>query len=304
MDEFDVAAEKAIKDFGANMGVQMDENRGPEAPTLNTQAKSERQEEVVAEQPNNLTTSEAQALAELEKIGKFKYQGKEWTLQDLEKAMLRQQDYTKKTQTLSEERKAFEQDRKFYENLHADLAKVRANPKLVSDFVRVYPEKFHQYLDGVAQEEEQADEASTAQEQRPMTQQIPVELYSRINRIEKHFNELEVAKNRQEIDSTVDELSRKYPDANPELALSRAFETYEGGTKLTKEVWEDIFKKCDQDGKHWMKSRYAELVKKQTAANNKGKDVDSGGGTIDRAPKSFKSIDEVTAHAISQVRNQ
>jgi hypothetical protein len=260
MDEFDIAAEKAIKDFGANMGVQMDENRGPEATTLNTQAKSERQEEV-AEQPNNLTTSEAQALAELEKIGKFKYQGKEWTLQDLEKAMLRQQDYTKKTQTLSEERKAFEQDRKFYENLHADLAKVRANPKLVSDFVRVYPEKFHQYLNGVAQEEEQADEASTAQEQRPMTQQIPVELYSRINRIEKHFNELEVAKNRQEIDSTVDELSRKYPDANPELALSRAFETYEGGTKLTKEVWEDIFKKCDQDGKHWMKSRYAELVK-------------------------------------------
>lgn len=303
MDEFDVIAEKAIKDFGSNMGAQMDENRGPEAPTLNTQAKGEEEVNVSSEQPNNLTNSEAQALAELEKIGKFKYQGKEWTLQDLEKAMLRQQDYTKKTQTLSEERKSFEQERKFHENLPYDLMKVKENPKLVADFVRVYPEKFHQYLEGVVNAQDEQAEASEAVE-RHSVPQVPVELYSRINRIEKHFNELEVAKNRQEIDSTVDELSRKYPDANPELALSRAFETYEGGTKLTKEVWEDIFKKCDQDGKHWMKSRYAELVKKQTAANNKGKDVDSGGGTIDRAPKSFKSIDEVTAHAISQVRNQ
>ncbi len=298
---FDQVAEKAVKDFGANMGVNVEAGEtAPSRSASNTQESGgvHEQKEHTSEV---LTNQQAQALAELEKIGKFTYKGQQMTVADLEKAMLRQQDYTKKTQGLSEERKAFEREQKFHENLYYDLARVKANPNLANDFLRLYPEKFHKHLEELFSEGEVEDKG---QEARSQAQTPDVQLLSRINKLETHFHEQEVSKNRQEIDKTVDDLSKKYPDANPELALSRAYEAYNAGTSLTKEVWENIFKKCDQDGKEWVKSRYSQMVKKQTAVNTKSRDVEGGGGTVDRAPHKFNSIDDVTKHAISQLRGE
>ena len=236
--------------------------------------------------------------SELEKLSKFKYQGQELTPKDLEAMILRQKDYTQKTQALSKDRESFQSEQKFYENLYYDLSNVKNNPQLANEFLKVYPEKFHTYLKQVLGQDEQKQQA---QEQTP---KFDVELNSRLQKLESFYYEQEVAKNTQEINSTVDKLTQKYPDALPELAISRVYEAYNRGEKITPEAWENAFKTADAEMKDLIKTKYGDLVKKQTQVNNKSRDVDSGGGTIGRAPQKFKSLADVTNHAIKDLTNR
>lgn len=236
----------------------------------------------------------AQAILELDKVDRFKFGGQEWTAKDLQASIMRQKDYTQKTQGLATERKAFQEEQKFYENLTADLLKVKADPRLVNSFINTYPEKFHAYLDRVLNENRQTQGQPQSQ-----GQQVDVQLLSRLDRLEKSYSEQEVAKQEQNIAATVEKFSKAYPDAAnfKELVLGRAYEANMGGAKLNDEAWENIFKSVDQEVKTLLKSKYGELVKKQTDANAKAKDVQSGGGTVGRAPKKFTSFREINTHA-------
>ncbi len=269
------------------------------------------------DQSNNesseLTPSEEQALVtELEKLDKFKFQGQELTAKDLEKMILRQKDYTQKTQGLAEERKAIEtekQERKFYENLYYDLQSVKSNPQLIQEFIKTYPEKFHGYLKEVLKESSPTQGLQQQQEQKP---QYDIDQMSRIQKLENFYNQQqemiqqqEVAKTETAINQKIDELSKKYPDALPELAIGKVFEVYNKlqatGGKLSDADWESAFKSSDEQIKNLVKSRYGEMVKKQTQANAKARDVDSGGGTVGRAPHKFSSLKEVTDFAINDL---
>jgi hypothetical protein len=238
---------------------------------------------------------------ELEKLSKFKYQGQEMTPKDLEAAILRQKDYTQKTQSLSKEREAWQterqQEEKFYSNLYYDLNNVKNNPELASEFIKVYPEKFHSYLKQVLGQDQQA-QASQNQAQKP---QYDVEMMSRMQKLETFYHEQEVAKNTQAINSTIDAMSKKYPDAIAEMAIGRVYEAHNRGEQVTPETWETAFKTVDAQMKDYVKAKYGDLVKKQTEVNKKSRDVDSGGGTIGRAPQKFKNLGEVTSHAINDL---
>ena len=241
---------------------------------------------------------EAATIYELEKLSKFKYQGQELTPKDLEAMILRQKDYTQKTQALSKERESLQSEQKFYENLYHDLNNVKNNPELANEFIKVYPEKFHTYLKQVLGQSEQTQ---NAQNQKP---QFDVDTAARLQKLEAFYYEQEVAKNTQEINATVDKLSQKYSDALPELAISRVYEAYNRGEKITPEVWENAFKTADAEMKNLIKTKYGDLVKKQTEANNKSRDVDSGGGTVGRAPQKFKSLSDVTKYAVKDLTNR
>lgn len=259
---------------------------------------------------SDLTPSEQQALVtELEKLEKFKFQGQELTAKDLEKMILRQKDYTQKTQSLAEERKAIEaekQERKFYENLYYDLQQVKSNPQLVQEFIKVYPEKFHGYLKEVLNSQQTQAQDQTAQTK------YDIDQMSRMQKLENFYNQQqemiqqqEIAKTEAAINSKIETLSKKYPDALPELAIGKVFEVYnklqQTGGKLSDQDWESAFKASDAQVKDLLKSRYGELVKKQTQANAKARDVDSGGGTVGRAPQKFKSLKEVTDFAVNDL---
>jgi hypothetical protein len=243
------------------------------------------------------------AIAELDKMDKFKFQGQEWTPKDLEKAVMRQKDYTQKTQSLAEERKqmeAFKNESKFYENLYFDLQKVKSasekgDNSLVNEFLQVYPEKFHSYLKEIL--------GTTSQQpaQKQQSQPFDFETATRLQKVEKVIYEQEVAKNEAYISSTVDKMSKKYPDAIPEMAIARVYEAHNAGTKITEKEWEKAFQQVDEQIKGVVKARYGDLVKKQQEANQKGRDVDSGGGTMGRAPEKFKSLGDVTKFAISDL---
>lgn len=236
-----------------------------------------------------------QTVYELEKLGKFKFDGQDWTPQDLKKAILRERDYTQKTQKHSESVKSFEQERKYYENLAWDLQMVAKDPRLINKFIEVYPSKFHsvlkEYLGGNTQAANEVQKSS----------QPDVELLSRLDKLEKTYQQMDQEKQDAYIKSVMDRYSKKYPDAIQDLVLAKAIEVHDSGTQLNDESWEKIFKQVDEQCKNHVKARYGELINKQKTANEKSKDVSSGGGTVGQAPKkmSFKEATEAAIQGLS-----
>lgn len=254
-------------------------------PDSSTTLNSERQDTV------------ANAIAELDKMEKFKFEGQEYTPRALKEAILRQKDYTQKTQEHSRNVESFKQEQKFYDNLWADLEAVRRAPNLASEFIKLYPEKFHSALKQVLTESQ--GQGQTAQPQQ--SPQFDVDRESRLVKLEKHFQEQEIAKNTQEIESTISKYEQQFPKAISKLAVADVFELYNQGIKPTAEHWEKAFRESQMLREKFAKEDYSELVKKQTKANAKARDVDSGGGTPGRAPKKFNSLKEVTEHAASEL---
>lgn len=245
----------------------------------------------------------APSITELEKLERVRFQGQEWTPKDLERALMRQKDYTQKTQSLSEERKSFEGERKFYENLHADLRIITGSDQahrdqLISEFVKLYPQKFHGAL------RQALSQSSPVQQTQ---QHTDVELLGRVAHLEKFYHSQEVAKERTRIDQTVSNLSKQFPDAIPEMAIGRVFEAYnklletDPNAKLTEDMWKESFKTVEQQLKSWSDNRQKALIKKQQAANAKGAAPVSGGGTVGRAPPKFKSLKDVTDFAVKDL---
>lgn len=245
---------------------------------------------------------------ELEKLEKFKFQGQEWTLKDLEKALMRQKDYTQKTQSLADERKAFESERKYSDNLTADLMLIMNNPDrrdmLIKEFLNVYPQKYHQSLKQVLSGSVSPQQASHQSQQ---SQGPDIDLMSRLQTLESFHHNQEVSKNKMEIDSIIQKLSSQFPDAIPELAIGRVFEAFNQileqnpNAKLTTKMWEDTFKSVDREMKSRDSQRYGNFVKKQVEANKKAKSPEAGGGTPARAPTKFKSLKDVTDFAVKDM---
>ena len=246
----------------------------------------------------------AQALIELDKLEKFKYQGQEYTPKDLEKAMMRMKDYTTKSQSLSEERKSLESDANYFKNLSFDLAQVKVNPSLASEFIKIYPEKFHTYLKEVLTSTSTQQNGQTPSQAQSPGPQIDVDTLSRLNKVEKALFEKETESNVQMIESMMTKFSQKYSDALPKVVLASAVEAYNQGMKLDEATWEKFFKESHDEMGALLKTRYGDMVKKQTEANAKAKDVAAGGGTVGRAPQKFKSLKEVSEHMMQDIASK
>lgn len=246
------------------------------------------------------TKAEAQAIAELDKMDKFKLDGQEWTLKDLKAAIMRQKDYTQKTQSLAETRKTFDESKKFYENLPYDLRALEKNPALLNEFLRVYPKEFHKHAQDIFQANNQNEAPKQNVQQQP---QVDVEMMSRLTHLEKFYHEQEVAKNEQVINSMIDKFSQSYPRAGAfkEMVLGRAFEAHSQGVQLNEAEWENIFKQVNSEVETILKSETKQQQKKQMEANAKAKGVSAGGGTAAQAPKKFKNLGEVTDFAVQSL---
>ena len=234
---------------------------------------------------------------ELEKLSKFKFQGQELTPKDLEAAILRQRDYTQKTQALSKERESFKSEQKYYENLYYDLQNVKNNPQLANEFIKIYPEKFHTYLKQILNGESN----SQAPTQNQSSGKYDVDLMSRLQKLENYYQDQEVSKHTQEINSTIAKYEKQYPDAIKELVIGRVWEAANQGAEVNENLWANTFKSVDAQMKDMVKAKYGDLIKQQTEANKKARDVESGGGTVGRAPQKFKSLKDVTENAINDL---
>lgn len=242
----------------------------------------------------------ANAIAELDKMEKFRFEGQEYTPKALKDAILRMKDYTQKTQEHSKSVESFKQEKKFYENLWDDIENVRRDRSLATEFLKLYPEQFHSILKRALSGE--SNQASSQQTQTsPM---IDVDTQAKIVKLEKFVHEQEVAKNTNEINSLIEKYSKQFPKSIPKLAIAEVFEAFNQGSQPTPETWEQAFKASQEYRESLLKQDYGELVKKQTQANQKARDVDAGGGTPGRAPKKFGSLREVTEHAANEVSHR
>lgn len=241
-------------------------------------------------------------ILDLDKVEKFKFEGREMTREEAKNSWLRQQDYTRKTQELAKERESYKEsqtDKQFSENLYADLKNVRDNPELADKFRQVYPEKYHSYLDIL---EAKQQEASA-----PVKLQADPEMYGikkELAEVKGYFQEQRVQAAEAQIDAIISKLSPKYPLADEETALVRARAANENGVKLTAESWEDIYKGIHEKNLARYKEHYEKQVKEQQTANKNGKDTGKGGGIPGSAPKKLSWDDaDKSAFAAMSGRN-
>lgn len=258
---------------------------------------------------NNSTPQDSlPEIYEIEKLPKFKFQGQELTARDLEKMVLFQKDYTTKTQKIAEERKEYaaklaevKKDEEFRENLDIDLKHVRNNPQLAAKFLQVYPAKYHSALQKVLSELGVQQQGQNTPNYEMLT------LQQKVQEMESVFNEQKISVENMRINSTIDQMSKKYDDALPEVVLTRVLEAHSQmikenpSAKITPQMWEEAFRTQDAEMKNLVKTKYASKVKQQLEANQRGRDVPTGGASMGRAPQKFKSLSDVTKHAVRQL---
>jgi hypothetical protein len=234
-----------------------------------------------------------QDIIDLDKVEKFKMHGEEWTRDQLASAMLRQADYTRKTQE-------FAKERKYYDNLAIDIANVLKEPRLVEQFKKIYPEKFHQYLEpysGYLQTKPQAGQGEAKQSA------IDPQLMSRINQIEGKFRQQEVESASVMLDGIFSKYSKEYPYADEASVISRSLALMEQKQRngesdnLSREEWSKIFKSENDRVQKLAEARYKETTQNQMRANRKAKDVGSGGDAVGQSPKRL-TMKEATEAAI------
>lgn len=267
---------------------------GTASPEQTTESPStEQAPQAAAAEPSKEALA---AILELDKVDKFKFDGQEWTAKDLKAAILRQKDYTQKTQGLAKERESLESEKKFRENLAWDLLKLRDNPKLIEEFWQVYPKAYHSYAETFLKQSPSEPTETKVQN----VPQVPIELLSDIKSLKEFRDEYKIRESEQAIEKTYAEFSEKYPETKSVLGhkqvMAMAFETNSKGQELTPDVWEQIFKTVHDELAEFKNSGIAEkkeAMKKQTEANQKARDVGPGGGMAGRAPTKFTKIDDL-----------
>lgn len=244
---------------------------------------------------------------EIDSPDRYRYQGR--PLKEWEAGYMRQQDYTQKTQSLA-------QDRKFYDNLNADLDKVKANPELIEQFRQIYPAKFHAYLRYVqGNSPSRPQQPQQTQQQPNQTQQyaqLDPRIQSRIDKIEKDFRDKEVSAISAELDHKFKGLSEKYPFADEEAVVARAqalmskmkeLDPMNDNLRITDKQWDLLWKAQNERAEGLSDAQYKKKVQSQINANKKGSDVGRGGGLPGQAPRNPRTIKEATNQMLSDIES-
>jgi hypothetical protein len=138
----------------------------------------------------------------------------------------------------------------------------------------------------------------------------------RIRAMEARFQEQEQKaqmQERQAADSDVDancaRMAKKFPDVPEHFAITVLEQILaqkrqdDPKAKLTPEDWDKAWKSVDDKLGEVSKARYSKLVNGQKTANQKGRDVASGGGIPGQAPRAPKTIKEATDQVLQDLQN-
>jgi hypothetical protein len=249
--------------------------------------------------------SNVQDMVDLSKYSRVKLGEKEWSRDELEKGVMFQSDYTKKTQEIA-------QERRYVDNLQADLSAVAKNPALAGEFRSIYPEKFHKLLDIVTRETNSQARTQGNQSQNSSNQNVVQKtdprlekMFSTVESLQKERHEERVSQKATEIDSAFAKFSSKFPLSTPNgdetFVLSRAQAVLDSGETLNDAKWEKIFKDSHLHFEKAYQGFYKTKINNQKAAHIRGKDVASGGGTPGGAPNLPKTIKEATRVAMQDL---
>lgn len=284
--------------------VTTNESESAETPPPFTYDKSKSLSQNMRDNPGNAD----QALTELEKLEKFRWKGKTITAKDLEQMAMFNQDYTAKTKALAAEKK-------FNDNLVYDLRAVRENPDAAEAFKRIYPKKYHGYLDVVIKEaaseaagNPNASHAVVSHETKrtnadASSQQIQKQASindPRLDELYENYRQTKIETAQVKVDAMFDKLVSKYSDADEGKILARVqswIERAKGDDSVKRPDEADIEKmfKADHDAfQKKLKDRASHLLEEQRKANTKGASPLAGGAIPGQAPRVARTIKEAT----------
>jgi len=267
------------------------------------------------------SSSQSSEVLDLSKTEKFLWEGKEMTPDELRKSFLRQQDYTKKTQAVAEERRRFDEERRSYNlqreetekyesNLDADIQNVLRDPSLEAKFKEIYPEKYHgkleQSLNQAFGDQNSPNRSQALLERR--LQSIEGKFQSQDRERAKTAFESEVSKDAEILDSAISRLSAKYPMADEDSILARAqymaadIKKDADFQKNFSGLMEKLYKENHQFHEKRYQTHYKSKVDAQKQANTRGKDIGRGGATPGAAPVKMK-LKDVKNHILSNFGN-
>lgn len=219
-------------------------------------------------------------LVDLDKHERFRWQGREWTRQELTDGTLMRADYSRKTQELQEARK-------YADNFDADLSKVVENPALFDEFRKIYPKRYIQAAQRIIDRlEPQNKPAPTPTNSTTSLKDNPTirELLEWKSEVEQSVKEARTQANLQWLDSQHEKMSPKFPLANAELVDKRLGDmlSQDKNLKVTEALMETLYKKASEDADSLYKSHYKKQVDEQKKASAKAKDVGRGSGVTSK----------------------
>lgn len=282
MEDIFAGVDKAIE---AKYGDQAGDASGNGQAAPEVTDKAQDQAQAPGQESKGSSESQSQAIFDLSKAEKFILNGKETTLKELQAQIMMQQDYTRKSQEIA-------QDRKYRDNLEFDLAKIEKNPKLVSEFKKIYPKQYHRAADYAAhrmERQEQTQEQGT-DTQSHLVKQIVEDAVGPIrSELDSYKTEAAV----KQLDGIFAEMRSKFPDAKEKYALAELQALKDMEIPITQAKIEEVFKSLHEESKTLKESYHMEQLNKQKQANQKAKDAPSGGGIPGQAPKRYKNLEDL-----------
>lgn len=280
----------SLPPFTANQG-------GAPAPASQQQPNapaSQGQQQGQGQAPN---LTEAQAI-ELEKYGTVLVDGKEWTTKELKESLMRQADYTRKTQEIAREKremqaelKRAQEHKRYYDALATDLRAVKANPELAEEFLRVYPEEFHGYLEDLGVKMPQGKAALPPDVRQKL---------AKVDELENRFHAQEVAKAEAQLESVCNRMEQKYPYADPDAVMARAQVLCDQNIELTDEIWDKLYKASQSRFEEREKQLRKSRLEKQRDANKRAIESGKGGGTPSKGPVK-ETMKQATERAVREL---
>lgn len=274
----------------------------------NEQTEAEEQTGQSEGQETEETEKSGQEVLDLDAVPKFKFQGEEFTPEELHKAILRQSDYTKKTQALAE-------DKKYLSNLDADLAQVKLNPDLAEQFRAIYPERFHHFVDLVMNQAGQTPESGADADEDGDTDSgvkaLKTQLQQALDEVKslkaemKELSGKERSREEQQWDEQIEQimapLEKEYPLADPIRVMTAVESLHRDGYKITPGVWQRVFKQAHERTSEISEGLYRQRTSEQLKRLRENQDMGPGGGTPGQAPKRYSSFAEATDAAIKHL---
>ena len=205
----------------------------------------------VSLQEQDISEEQNQTL-DLDRLDKFTFQGREYTPEELHKAILRQQDYSAKTQELAQKRKTLHHESPGVteQMLLQDLEAVRRNPELADTFREKWPETFHRYLGDILGETPDNNRASN-DDDAPMSREVKSlraeiaklqKKLARVDEIDQRFESERQQMADKKLAEVYGNLSSKYPLASEDSVTARANAAIEAGMPITEGLIERFFR--------------------------------------------------------------
>lgn len=242
--------------------------------------------------------SQSTGIPELDKLERFRFEGRDLTPKELKAAFLRQEDYTRKTQSLAE-------TRKYADNYAADLQAVYDKPELLAKFKEIYPPEYHALAERALKIGKQPETQSTDATEKPQIN-LPPEVQQMVEEIRQHKQEVQEQKTQaalESINSLHERMGTKFPYADADVVDRRIEIAIEKGLKITNEnlskVYENTYKSHHEAVKSKLDKQAGRKVGDQVAAGKAARDVSGGGGLPGQAPKKHKNFSSIQSDVMA-----